>query len=81
LEVFFGGDSRVHNDEGSGGSLEALEHFLQGAAFVDVAFEYFRVPDKAAGIQGDVFGADGAWVDQMLGVDIEFLEFLGLPDF
>ena len=44
-------------------------------------FEDFRDLELLEGFQGDVFGADGAGVDQLQGVDIELLEFLGLPDF
>jgi len=32
--------------------MELFEHFLQGAAFADVALEDLRVPDKPAGIKG-----------------------------
>jgi hypothetical protein len=47
LEVCLAGNSRVHDDERTVGRLELTKHFLQGAAFADVAFEHFRVPDKS----------------------------------
>ena len=46
FEVFLAGNPRVHDDQGAFRGMELFEHFLQGAAFANVALEDLRVPDK-----------------------------------
>ncbi len=47
--------------------MELFEHFLQGAAFADVAVKDLRVPDKPAGIKGESEGKKGAVASFLLG--------------
>ena len=67
FEVFLAGNPRVHDDQGAFRGMELFEHFLQGAAFADVAIEDLRVPDKPAGIKGETGGKKGAAASFLLG--------------